>query len=118
MSISSFVFQAFVLIEFLLRNPYPVVCSRLLCQTGILVFFLFLFYCSLTHSFRKKKKRKTVCAYICACVSGCLGRMARRKCICVVKICTPKEVYGGMMGGVVNVLSLTCVESFMLSRLA
>lgn len=68
--------------------------------------------------FQEKKKRKTVCAYICACVSGCLGRMARRKCICVVKICTPKEVYGGMMGGVVNVLSLTCVESFMLSRLA
>lgn len=58
MSISSFVFQAFVLIEFLLRNPYPVVCSRLLCQTGILVFFLFLFYCSLTHSFRKKRKEK------------------------------------------------------------
>lgn len=39
--------------------------------------------------------------------------MARRKCICVVKICTPKEVYGEMMGGVVNVLSLSCVESFM-----
>lgn len=118
-SISSFVFQAFVLIEFLLRNPYPVVCSRLLCQTGILVFFSSSFIVLWhTLSGKKKQKRKTVCAYICACVSGCLGRMVRRKCICVVKICTPKEVYGGMMGGVVNVLSLSCVESFMLSRLA
>lgn len=36
--ISSFVLETFVLIEFLLHNSYPVVCSCVLCQTGTLVF--------------------------------------------------------------------------------
>lgn len=30
--VSSFVFQTFVVIEFLLHNSFPVVCSRVLCQ--------------------------------------------------------------------------------------
>lgn len=37
-SISSFVFQTFVLIEFLLHNSYPVVCSGVLRQPRTLVF--------------------------------------------------------------------------------
>lgn len=36
---ASFVFQTFVVIEFLLHNSYPVVCSRVLCQAGSLFFF-------------------------------------------------------------------------------
>lgn len=43
------------------------------------------------------------------------GRMTRRKSICVVKICTPREVHEGVMRGhAANVLPpwTSCVESF------
>lgn len=35
-SMASSVFQTFVVIEFLLHNSYPVVCSVVLCQAGSL----------------------------------------------------------------------------------
>lgn len=60
--------------------------------------------------FRKKKKFVLICVWLCVCfcmskVHENRGRMTRRKSICVVKICTPREVHGGVMGGhAVNVL--------------
>lgn len=65
-SISSFVFQTFVVIEFLLHNSYPVVCSWVLCQTGTLVFshsFIVLWRTQRTFSAKKK-----VCVRVCGCV--------------------------------------------------
>lgn len=51
MSMASFVFQTFVVIEFLLHNSYPVVCSVVLCQAGSLFFLpVLLFFDTLKDS--------------------------------------------------------------------